>query len=409
MTWTLAAAACAAACGLLALPATGAETVAASSAVVTEEKILRRPAAPDVVELADSSRQDAVFVSAPDWKDEAKSRVLRLDPRTLAPAGEIVLPSKGFGVALDDAAGRLYLTQPFNGSIAVVDIGRNALETRIPLVEKVNLENLYRERGASAKQLAFASEQLKKYKIVEDYPYRLRQIVFDGRSGRLFAPGMGFGVESVLFAVDPGTLRLEKTIPGFGFNAVGIALDEKNGRVFVSNMQGQLVVVDAQKLEIVDKFEIEADQLLNLVYDPATNRLFGVDQGVDRDLMRNMQLGTEYKRRSAGHRVFVLDADTGKTLANLPTDPFPVSLRHDARRQRLYVTNRGGLRDEEGKGTLTIYDTAAYALLQTLALPPHPNSLAFGENGDVLYVTVKNDGAGKKAGKPESVVRIDLR
>ncbi|MFC0216882.1 YncE family protein [Pseudochelatococcus lubricantis] len=387
--------------------AAASETVA--GAAVKTQEILRQPVASDVVELEYGAGQNAVFVAAPDWKDEAGSRVLRLNPETLATEAEIALPSKGFGVALDSGAGRLYLTQPFNGAIAVVDANRNALETRIPLVDKANLENLYRERGASPKQLAYAAEQLKKYKIVEDYPYRLRELAVDRHNGRLFVPGLGFGIDSVLFVVDTKAQKLEKTIPGFGFNAVGIALDEKNNRVFVSNMQGQLIVVDTQKLEVIGKYEIEADQLLNLVYDPGTNRLFGVDQGIDRDQVRNVQLGVEYKRRSAGDRLFALDPDTGKTLAEVPAGPDPISLRLDAGRKRLYVTNRGGVRVDEGKGTLGVYDANTYALLQTIDLPPHPNSLTLGENGDILYVTVKNDGNGKKAGKQESVVRIDLR
>ncbi|MFB0944520.1 MAG: hypothetical protein QMB23_05075, partial [Candidatus Nanopelagicales bacterium] len=40
-------------------------------------------------------------------------------------------------------------------------------------------------------------------------------------------------------------------------------------------------------------WEIEADQLLNLSYDPAQNRLFGVDQGIDRDDARNLHLERE--------------------------------------------------------------------------------------------------------------------
>lgn len=375
----------------------------------TDRQILRQPLASDVVELAYSARQDALFVSAPDWEDETRSRVLRLDPETLAVTATIPLPSKGFGVVLDDEAARLYLTQGFDGAIAVVDVERNALETRIPIVEKTNMEALYRALNPTPEQLGFALDMLKRFGIVNDYPYRLRELAVDSGKGRLFAPGLGLGLESVLFVIDTRQNQLEKTISGFGYNAVGIALDEVRHRVFVSNMQGQLIVVDTQTLEILHTLEIEADQLLNLVYDAATNRLFGVDQGIDRDRWRDMHLGKSYERRSAGHRVFVLDADTGKTLAEMPTDEVPIGLRYDGERQRLYVTNRGGIRVDAGAGTLTIYDTAGYTLLETISLPPHPNSMALGASGEALFVTVKNDGDSKKAGKQESVARIDLR
>ena len=86
-------------------------------------------------------------------------------------------------------------------------------------------------------------------------------------------PGLGFGVDSVLFVVNTRTQKLEKMIPGFGYNAVGITLDEKGRRVFVSNMQGQLITLNADTLAITSTKEIQADQLLNLVYDGKNNRL----------------------------------------------------------------------------------------------------------------------------------------
>ncbi|MGP0851542.1 YncE family protein, partial [Serratia sp. CY83950] len=55
-----------------------------------------------------------------------------------------------------------------------------------------------------------------------------------------------------------------------------------------------------------------------------------------------------------------------------------------------------------------VFDAKTLKRLQTVDLPPHPNSLALDPKGDALFVTVKNDGASTKAGKPESVVRIQL-
>ncbi|MFT4192983.1 MAG: hypothetical protein QM617_15830 [Comamonas sp.] len=367
----------------------------------------RQPLAADLVEMAYSARQRALFVAAPDWEDENRSQVLRLDPATLAVQARIPLQGKGLGVALDDAAGRLYLTQGFNGAIAVVDTVANRVIQRIPVMEKVNFAQAYAERGLSEQRRAFLLEQLGKFKVSDDYPYKIREMVVDTRHHRLFAPGLGLGFDSVLFVIDTRTLTLEQVLPGFGYNAVGIALDADGGRVFVSNMQGQIITVDAGTLAITATHEVEADQLLNLAYDPQGRRLFGVDQGIDRDAWRNNHLERAYAHRSAGHRVFVFDADSGRTLANLPTGEVPIGLAFDAQAQRLYVANRGGVRVEQGHGTLSAYDTQHYAWLQTLALPPHPNSVVLEQPGRGVFVTVKNDGAGKKAGQPESVVRIE--
>ncbi|WP_283602637.1 YncE family protein [Serratia proteamaculans] len=375
---------------------------------IKPEDIKRQPLSSAVVEMAYSPSQQSLFVSAPDWKEEAKSRVLRLDPATLAVQAEIPLQVKGFGVALDDAGHRLYLTQGFNGSVGVVDTATNRALDSIPVTEKTMLEKTYKDAGISGKRLEFLLEELKRFKITEDYQYRIREAKYDAQTGRLFLPGLGFGVDSVLFVVDTKTKKLEKTIPGFGYNAVGITIDEKGRRVFVSNMQGQLITLNADTLAIASTQEIQADQLLNLVYDGKNNRLLGVDQGIDRDNYRNTHLGHDYAKRSSGHRVFALDADNGKVLASELTDEVPIGLLLDDRNQRIYVANRKGIRVDHGAGTLTVFDSKTLKRQQRVELPPHPNSLALDTHNNVLFVTVKNDGAGTKAGKPESVVRIQL-
>lgn len=381
-------------------------TVQAADALIQADQIMRKNLAPALVELAYSPSQHAVFVSAPDWKEEARSRVLRLDPDTLKVQAEIPLAVKGFGVALDDHHHRLYLTEGFNGAVGVVDTQTNRSLGEIFLQEKVNLHQAYLRHGLTGENLKFLLSELQRFKISDDYLYKVREAKYDARTGRLFLPGLGYGVDSVLFVVDTHTGKLEKTLPGFGFYAVGIALDEKGRRVFVSNMQGQLMTVNVDTLELTSTTEIPADQLLNLVYDPAHNRVLGVDQGIDRDKYRNHFLQQTYTRRSNGHRLFALDADSGKLLASEPTDEVPIGILLDERSGRVYVTNRNGVRVEQGKGTLAIFDAATLKRLQTLELPPHPNSLALNTRDHALFVTVKNDGAATKAGKPESVVRI---
>ncbi len=74
----------------------------------------------------------------------------------------------------------------------------------------------------------------------------------------------------------------------------------------MSNMQGQLFVVDPDTLSIIHCHEVGADQLLNMVYDSRQNRLIGVDQGIDRRDWRNNHLGRDYIARSSGHEVLYL-------------------------------------------------------------------------------------------------------
>lgn len=381
----------------------------AQETLIKPEDIHRAAVAPAVVELAWSAKQNAVFVSSPDWKDEKKSTVLRLNPQTLETQATISIDVKGFGVALDDENNLLYLTEGFNGSVGIVDTDTNRSLGSIKLQEQVNIESAWRKAGMAGEHLDFMLSELKRFKISEGYLYKVREARFDAQTGRLFLPGLGYGVDSVLYVVNTRTGKLEKTLPGFGFYAVGIAIDEKGRRVFVSNMQGQLMTVNADTLEIAGKHEIQADQLLNLVYDRKNDRILGVDQGIDRDKYRNYHLKETYTRRSSGHRLFALNAQDGKLLASIETKEVPISLLLDEDSERIYVTNRGGIRVEKGAGSLSVFESKTLAHLQTLPLLPHPNSLALDSKAHALFVTVKNDGAAAKANTEESVVRIPLR
>ena len=64
------------------------------------------------------------------------------------------------------------------------------------------------------------------------------------------------------------------------------------------------------------------------------------------------------------------------------------------------MTNRGA-------GNVQVFDSRSQALLRTIALPTHPNSLALDAQRNVLYVSVKN---GEKDPKdsPESVARVQF-
>ncbi|EAN5735665.1 hypothetical protein EJD04_23245 [Salmonella enterica] len=361
-----------------------------------------------VVELVYSDSQQALFVSAPDWRDETQSRVLRINPQKFSVESEIALEVKGFGITLDDSRGLLYLTQGFNGSVAVVDITENKLIATIPLMEEVVFEQLYQQEGISGKRLAFLMRELARFGVSEGYPWKLRELVFDPLSERLFLPGLGLGINSVLFVVDTRQRKLEKIIPGFGYNVVGITLDRDGRRLFVSNMQGQLFVVNPDTLGIVCCHEVAVDQLLNMIFDRRQNRLIGVDQGIDRSGWRNNHLEREYIPRSKGHEVFVLNADTAEIIARMATDEIPIGLAWDCNRERLYVANRRGIRVDKGEGTLTVFNTINYTLLQTLPFHPHPNSLAFDTEKKQLFITVKNDETLIRDKHPECVARVRL-
>ena len=99
--------------------------------------------------------------------------------------------------------------------------------------------------------------------------------------------------------------------------------------------------MDIGTLAITDRFEVQGDQLLNLVVDRDNKRLLAVDQGFDRlDVVRKERGGLNYQTRTQGNQVLALDPSSGKVLQNIKVGTQPVAMLLDAPRNRLYVSNR---------------------------------------------------------------------
>ncbi len=346
--------------------------------------VLRRRLASALYELAYSAAQDAVFVASAGGTDDhaGLTRVIRLDPHDLQPQLEIPLRQRGFGIALDDAASRLYVSHALDAAISVIDIDTNDVAAYIEVAKPIDMKG-------------FEGED-----IVRP-PHNLRELVVDRANHRLFAPGLWIR-ESVLYVIDTRTLSVETVIPGLGYGAAGAALDAVSGKLFVSNLQGQVFRIDASSLELETTFEVAADQLLNLAFDEKRRRLLAVDQGVAHiDIVRTSVAGLTYESRGAGNRIVAIDPTNGNVQKSIPTGEGPVNLLIDHLRDRLYVTNRGS-------GTVTAYDlNDDDRLLLTVDLPLHPNSLALDERGGAVFVTIKA-AQQQRVRDTESVARVDI-
>lgn len=347
-------------------------------AVQVDEGVQRTELATGLYEVVYSASQNAVFVASAGGFGEgaAPSRILRLDPGTLTVQAEIPLDGKGFGLALDDASGRLYAGDTPNAAIHVIDVTTNTVVGKIQLAEKV--------KDADGNESA---------------PHNFREIVLDPANQRLYAPGLAFD-DSALYVVDTKALKVEKVIPGFGFVATGVALDPGAGRLYLTNQQGQLFTLDTRTLDVLATTETSGDQLLNLALDADGGRIFATDQGMARmdDIRKESLPG--YSPKGHGNQVLVLNATNGETIRSMPTGTGPIAPLFDAERKRLYVTNRG-------EGTVSVFDTDSYDLIKKIDLPAHPNSLALDGKTGTLFVTIKNGEDAPRA-VAESVARIGL-
>ncbi len=363
----------------LTLAAPAALAVGQAGTAAASTTVQRQAVAKGLYELAYSARQDAVFVaSSGGFGDDAgPSQVLRLDPATLAVQQAIPLERKAFGVVLDDANDRLYVGNTVDTSVTVVDTKANKAVGIVQLMEK--------KTGKDGKA---------------GYTHDLRELVADSANHRLYVTGHS-QEGSVLFVVDTKAVKLLQTIPGLGNSkAPGLALDAANTRVYTSNLLGEVVVVGTDSGKVEKRYDISAEQPMNIALDPAGKRLFVTDQGLEmiRKYQGNFIEG--FVSKHPGKRVLVVDRTDGKELASIPTDGGPLGILLDAPRKRLYVANREG-------GSVTAYDSDSYQPVGRWDLPTHPNSLALDSRRNVLYVTIKN---GEKDAKDasESVARIQL-
>lgn len=349
------------------------------AAAPAQSEVQRVALARGLYEIAYSPRLDAVFVASSGGfgKDADVSKVLRLDPATLAVVSEIALARKGFGVALDDKAARLYVGNTVDTSVTVVDLNTNQVVGLVQLMDKV-----------------------KDKEGKERYSHDLRELVIDAPNHRLYVTGHS-DKGSVLFVVDTRTLKVTKTIAGLGNQkAPGLVLDAAGKRVFTSNLLGEIVVIDTKTQSVKKRYKTSAEQPMNLVYDAKTHRLFATDQGAENIRKYQANVNPSFTSQNPGNRVVVFDANTGKEIQSIATDAGPLAIKLDERRGRLYVTNRMA-------GKVSVYDSTTYGLLHTYNVPDLPNSLALDEARNTLFVTIKNGKDQPKDAK-ESVARIAL-
>lgn len=359
-------------------PAASATSPVAATSSATAN-VQRQAVAKGLYELAYSPSQNAVFVASSGGFGDAAgpAQVLRLDPTTLAVQQRIPLERKGFGVVLDDANNRLYVGNTVDTSVTVVDTAQNKAIGTVQLMEKVT--------GKDGKSY---------------YSHDLRELVVDAPNHRLYVTGHS-QEGSVLFVVDTQSLRLIDTIEGLGkAKAPGLALDAAGKRVYTSNLLGEVVTVGTDSGKVEQRYQVSAEQPMNIALDPAGKRLFVTDQGLE--MIRKYQGSSieGFVSRHPGKRVLVLDRSSGAELASIPTDAGPLGILLDAPRKRLYVTNREA-------GSVTAYDSDSYQQVASWSVPTHPNSLALDTKNNVLYVSIKN-GEGDPKGAEEAVARIDL-
>lgn len=326
-----------------------------------------RPTAPEVQALSNvqqrelgnglyemASAKNALYVaSAQDFKDNG-GIIYKLDPATLKTQAQTHTDLKNFAMATNSDGSIIYTTNTLDGGITAIDAATGKVKQRRMFNEK-------NEKG---------------------FPFGAREIIY--HNGELYIGGVGD--PAVIWVVDAATLRLKARIKNAGKWVTGLLWSPGTQRIYAANGGGEILVINPRGHKIEKRWTAGDGKdylFLNLAEDSATGRLFVTDN-------------------SKAKTTLVFDERTGKVVKQLATGD-ALGIKFNAKRNELYVSQR-----ESGK--VLQLDATSYAVKHSWEFKPHPNSLLLSDDGQTLYVTIKQDFNKDHSSKgPDSIVRIDLR
>ncbi|EIC84105.1 YncE family protein [Serratia sp. M24T3] len=310
-----------------------------------------------VYELAYSADQKALFVASSQGRQDKSGALYRLDPSSLAVSQSIKTNLKPFGVALNSKTDTVFLGNTTSSAVTSVDAKTNKV------LQELVLDNRPRTE--------------------KERPLAPRELVVDEATNTLYVGGLG--KESVIWVVDGANLTLRHTIEGAGKMATGLAIDAKASRLYITNADGEFLTVDTKTDKILSRVKIDNPGehfYLNISLDTAKHRAFVTD--------------------SKEPSLLVLDTENGKIIHKIAI-PASLAVLFNPARNEVYVTHRDA-------GNVSVIDATSYKVLETLDIPTHPQSLAISDDGQTLYVSVKQESSRQKeATAPDEVVRVTFK
>lgn len=336
--------------------------------------VQRQDAFKGAYEVLDAPELGLVFVAtAPGFDDGLSGAVYALDRDDLAIKRRIQLPDRAFALAMDRAAGRLYVGNTLDGSLSVIDAKSGLLTGQVQLGQKT-----------------------------EDGYEHTRMIGVDARTHRVYVTSPT--TKGALWIVDGDKAELVKRVDDAGLWAAGLAVDSDQGRIYVGGGGiEEIGIFDAGSgariggLSTGDTTKAGEDDskhfFVNLALDAKGGRLFAADGN--------------------SGQLYVFDTATGKVVSKLETGLGTLDVAYNPQRDEVYVTTRGTSREQpDGTGTLVVIDGKDMAVRQRLSVPTHPNSLEVSQDGKLLFLTVKVPHGDKRpdyrADALDSVLRVDL-
>lgn len=248
-----------------------------------------------------------------------------------------------FGIALNNKTQTLYVGHSIQNSVSAID-----LKTK-----KQTIISGVKEKG------------------------KIREIVVDETKNLVYVSDHG---NPSVWVIDGKTNTFVQAMDQPGAYLIGLNVDPERGRVYATDgdtMEGNILVFDCEKRELVGKYRTWSYCPLNIAIDYRNNRLF-VSQSND-------------------NNVTVVDGNTGEIINKvyLGYDTSPIGLVFDEARNLLYTANRN-------KKEVAVVDAQNFKVKERIPTGGLPNTISLDKATGQIYVTNKNAGRGKTEEKLEN-------
>lgn len=329
----------------------------AFSAQAAQETV-RKPVGKGAYEMVWDPTTPGLYLATSQSRSLDKGGIIyRLDPQTLDITQIIHNDIKPFGAAVNRKTNTLWFGNTTSSAVTAIDAKTGDVVGRV-ILDK-------RKRSQDVRPLA------------------PRELVVDDVTNTVYVGGLGSA--SVLWIVDGATKTLRDTVTGLGNMNTGLALDSAAKRLYTTNADGELITINTGNNQILSRKKLLNDNkphaFLNISLDASTHRAFITD--------------------AKAAQLLVVDTQDGKIIKTIPV-PESLAVLFNPARQEVYVTHREA-------GTVSVINTQTYAVTKTFTLPTHPNSLLLSQDGQTLYISVKQASSRQQeATSPDDVVRISL-
>ncbi|RQP14951.1 MAG: YncE family protein [Parapedobacter sp.] len=196
-----------------------------------------------------------------------------------------------------------------------------------------------------------------------------REIVVDEKDQKVYVSDVGGSV----WVIDGKTNQYLYSLENPGKTPTGLAVDSKKGLLYVTAMgDNQVSVYNTKTREKVTSFPSGSESPINIAFDSKGDRLFITD--------------------SKNSVLTVLNASSGELLKKITVGENPIGVAYDAKHNRIYTANR------QGK-SVTVVDGGSYAVVKTLPTDGLSNTVAIHPKTGTAYVTNKQVGTRVREGQ----------